>query len=329
MKVILLIFAFSLLISIMLYSWFNRDSDRVILTLLTAIIFVTLGFITKETISNKKEELSTEFPVVAFFSIPSYLPMNIKLPYQHELWLCLQTLRPEDLPAGIGEGGGKYFDALEYLIVTEIFKKFNQSWNVVAKQTTMPEGKLLTFNPSDNPGKEVLLTEFLKYFSHNYFVRPDVRPRKNALLESQIKAIFPPNTEFSVEHDDRFKKTIISITNWYIKMNVTFSKSVSYLGIGEYQKLMYGTTEPLKTVDQQQHGTAVFMLKIDIEQTRLLNGHPDMKAHRNWANSIVELLDNTFNYEQIREEHFRQFQLYGPEAIRAYYSTNKDFQSGS
>jgi hypothetical protein len=59
------------------------------------------------------------------------------------------------------------------------------------------------------------------------------------------------------------------------------------------------------------------MIEISIKQNYWLNGHPEMKKYRNWADSISELLNSQFNYEIIRDEHLRQFQLYGIEGIKS------------
>lgn len=318
MKILLIIFSGALIIGVIIYSWFNRDSDRVILTLVTAMTIGALGFITKESISNKTEKSSTEFPVVAFYGAPDYRPLNIKLPYGHELRMCLQELKNEDIPKDtsyvvIEFGQDKYFDALEYLIIKEIFKRFNQSWNVVAKQTYVPSGKSLSWKSLENPGEEVLLADILKNFSDNYFVKLGLH--KNTPEYFGGKAIFPPDTDIAVKHEDKFHKTTIAFTNNYIKLNITFSDSTSSVGIGEYTKLLGGSGGPLNMGSPQPYGNAAYSLQIDVEQNLWLNGHPDMKTHRNWANSIIELLESTFNYEQIREEHLRQFQLFGPEGV--------------
>ncbi|MCG8316407.1 MAG: hypothetical protein MI976_24615 [Pseudomonadales bacterium] len=319
MKVGLIIFSGALIIGVIVYSWFNRDSDRVILTLVTAMTIGALGFITKESISNKVEKFSTEFPVVAFFGLPDYRPINIKLPYEHELSMCLQEVKPEDLPKDnafiqIGYGSEKYFDAFEYLVIKEIFNRFGQSWNVIAKQTQTPNGKSLSWKSLGDSGEEVLLDNILKKIPENYFVKLGVHANTPAVFGG--KAVFPPNTEISVVREEERKSVSILFENRYINLTVKLSQSTSSVGLGEYSRLLGSGQQHINVGDQHQYGNAVYLLSIDLVQTFWLNGHPEMKTHRNWANSIVQLLNNTFNYEQIRDEHLRQYQLYGPGAIR-------------
>jgi len=319
-KIGLIIFSATLIIGVIVYSWFNRDSDRVILTLITAMTIGALGFITKESISNKTEEVSKEFPIAVFFGIPDYRPLNIRLPYGHELSMCLQEIEETDLPddsknIDISFGEEKYFDALQYVIVKEIFGRYSKSWNVVAKQTQIPSGKSLSWQSLGDTGKEVNIGDILKYFPDNYFLNRGIH--RNIPSHFGGKAIFPPSTKISVENAENFKKTTIKLETTYIDVDIVLSQLGSSVGIGEYSQLLGLTTsrQHINVGDQQRYGNAVFLLEVKAEQNLWLNGHPEMKTHRNWVNSIIELLDNTFNYELIREEHLRQYQLYGPGAV--------------
>lgn len=320
-KIGLIILSAALVVGVIIYSWFNRDSDRVILTLVTAMTIGSLGFITKESISNKIEKVSKEFPVAVFFGVPDYRPLNIKLPYGHELSMCLQEIKNEDLPkdienVDISYGQDKYFDALQYLIIKEIFKRFSKSWNVVAKQTHVPGGKSLSWQSLGDTGKEILINDILEKFPDNYFLKQGIQ--KNIPRPFGGMAIFPPSTKISIENDENHKQTILKLATDYINVTIKLTQSSSSVGIGEYSQLIGLTTsrQHINVADQQQYGNAVFILETGAEQNVWLNGHPDMKTHRNWANSIIELLDSTFNYELIREEHLREFQLYGPGAVR-------------
>jgi hypothetical protein len=320
MKITLIIISGALMVGVILYSIYNRDSDRVLLTLISAMTIGSLGFITKESISNKTEKYSTEFPVAVFFGAPNYLPLNISLPYDHELRTCLQEVKEIDIPQytdaiNIEFGQKMYFYALEYIIVQEIFKRYSQGWNVLAKQRNLPSGKALSWQALNDPGEEILLKDFLNNFPKNYFVASGLHRQIPAQLGG--KAVFPLGSNFSVEHKDDLYKTTIRITNKYIKLDIIFTQSSSSVGIGEYTRLLGVKGNQIDIDSQKLYGNSAYLLEINIKQTLWLNGHPEMKAHRNWADSIVELLDNKFNYEKIREEHLRQFQLYGPEAIRA------------
>jgi len=319
-KVGLIIFSAALIVGVIVYSWFNRDSDRVILTLVTAMTIGALGFITKESISNKVEKVSKEFPIAVFFSAPDYRPLNIKLPYGHELSMCLQEIKQQDLPTGatyvdITFAQEKYYDALQFIIVKEIFKRFSQSWNVVAKQTIVPGGKSLSWQSLGDSGKEVELNSFLKEIPDNYFLQQEIH--KNTPDFFGGKAIFPPKTQLSIENSENLKQLIIHLETEYISVAIKLTQSSTSVGIGEYSQLLglEESRQAINSLDKQQYGNAVFLLEINTEQNVWLNGHPDMKTHRNWANSIIELLDSTFNYELIREEHLRQYQLYGSRAI--------------
>lgn len=321
-KITLILISVALICLVITYSWFNRDSDRVILTLVTAMTLGSLGFITKESISNKTESISKTFPVAVFYSIPNYTPLNIKLPYGFDLHMCLQNIKPDDLPKtnimDFDFANEKYFDALQYLIVKTIFEKFGQGWNVNVKRIHTPNGESLSWSNSEGKGKEIKIKEFFKQIPNNYFV--------NLGLQNDIpnfhggKAIFPPDISYNIETNDKSNSSLIKFNTKYISMEIKLSYSSSIIGIGEYSKL-FGISSALDRrnagSDTDKLGNSVYMIEISIKQNYWLNGHPEMKKHRNWANSITELLNSQFNYEIIRDEHLRQFQLYGVEGIKS------------
>ena len=321
-KIILIVISATLIGLVITYSWFNRDSDRVVLTLITAMTLGSLGFITKESISNKIEIDSKVFPVAVFYGLPNYMPLNIKLPYSFDISMCLQNINPEEIPkkeiVDLDFANKKYFDALQYLIVKTIFEKFHNGWNVKVKRIHTPNGVALSWSNSEEKGKEIKIQEFFKHTPNNYFV--------NLELQNDIpdfhggKAIFPPDTSYSIETNDKHNSSLIKMNTKYISMDIKFSQSSSSIGIGEYSKLL----DIPSALDRRNAGSvadklgnSVYMIEISIKQNYWLNGHPEMKKHRNWADSIIELLNSQFNYEIIRDEHLHQFQLYGIEGIKS------------
>ena len=319
MKIGLFIISIILIIGVAVYTWYNRDSDRVILTFATAMLIGALGFITKESISNKAERLYVEFPIVALFGTPRYQPLNASFPYTLELMKCLGKVQDEDLPEAkalidIEFAQPKYFDAFEFIVVKEIFKRFAKSWKVEAKQTATPVGNSISWNYVDSVGDEVELSKFANNFTGNYFIQRGIC--NDIVAPFGGRAIFPKGTEFKVDRRGALNGTSILMSNKYIKLELELLPLMSSIGIGEYSKLLLGETAPRTVTDLQPHGHAVYKMHINIEQNIWLNGHPEMEAHRNWANSIIELLDYTFNFEKIHKEHIQQYQLYGSEGIQ-------------
>ena len=321
-KIILIAVSAILIGLVIIYSWFNRDSDRVILTLVTAMTIGSLGFITKESISNKAESFSRTFPVAVFYGLPNYTPLNIKLPYSFDLRMCLQNLNPKDIPETKNEivdidfASKKYFDAIEYLVTKTIFEKFGRGWNVKVRRIHTPNGESLSWSNTEDKGKEITIKEFLKFLPNNYFVKLGLQ---NDIPEPfGGKAVFPPDTVISIESNDKFSETLMSFSTKYISLDVKISQSSSSIGIGEYTKL-FGIPSALdrrNAGEGDRLGNSVYLVEVNVKQNYWLNGHPEMKKHRNWADSISELLDSKFNYEIIRDEHLRQYQLYGVEGIK-------------
>ncbi len=321
-KIILIVLSALLVGLVIAYSWLNRDSDRVVLTLVTAMTLGALGFITKESISNKVEEFTQQIPVVVFYGSPSYRPLNISLPYSFDLSMCIQNIDASSIPNNESNGVNIefaqdiYFEAIQYIVVKKIFQRFSKSWNVEATRVRTPNGEILSWNPTEENGKEITITEFLENIPNNRFVRMNLHKEMSEPFGA--KAIFPTGTMINYQTEKGGHSVLISLSNKYITVDVKISKMSSSLGIGEYSQLLgLATADNRRSItDENHHGNSVFMLEISARQSFWRNGHPEMKKHRNWADSIAELLDNEFNYNAIRENHMRQFQLYGSGAIR-------------
>lgn len=322
-KIILIAVSAILIGLVITYSWFNRDSDRVVLTLITAMTIGSLGFITKESISNKTESFSKVFPVAVFYGLPDYKPLNIKLPYWFDLSMCLQNIDPKDIPKSEKQivnfdfANKKYFDAVQYIVVKTIFEKFGKGWNVKVRRTQTPNGESLSWSNTEDKGKEITIIDFLKYFPNNEYVKLGLH--NNLAKPFGGIAVFPPDTDIKIEHNDNFSETTMKFSTKYISMNIKISLSSSSVGIGEYSKLL-GVPSALDRRNSEEGdklGNSVYLIEVSAKQNYWLNGHPEMKKHRNWADSITELLDSKFNYETIRDDHLRQFELYGIEGIKS------------
>jgi hypothetical protein len=109
----------------------------------------------------------------------------------------------------------------------------------------------------------------------------------------------------------------VTLTTDYLSLEIKLTPSSSSVGLGEYSRLLKIHSQQDRTIGSRggEYGHSVFLLEAEIKQKFLLNGHPEMKKHREWANSIIDLLDTNFNFELIREDHMRGFQLYGEAAI--------------
>ena len=320
-KIILIALSAIFIGVVIIYSWFNRDSDRVVLTLMTAMTIGAVGFIAKESISNKLEKFSKEIPVAVFYGFPDYMPLKIQLPYSYDLELCMQSIDPKDIPVNdlnrvdLDFAGDKYFDAIQFAVISTIFHGFEKSWNIKTTQTRTPHGQSLSWRNIKEEGGVITASEFLNNLSDNYFVKLGLH---NNLELFGGKAMFPPNTKVEVSSEEiNYRNLRISFTNRYITLIIKIWQSESSVGVGEYKKLLGLSNElnPLTSSYDDKYGNAVYLIEVSAEQNYWLNGHPEMQKYRNWANSITNLINNKFNYEHIREEHLIKFQLYGSAEI--------------
>lgn len=323
---ILLIIASAILIGLVItYSWFNRDSDRVVLTLITAMFIGSIGFITKESISNKLEKSNISFPIAVFYGLPDYRPLKIKLPYSFDLGMCVQNLNVSDLPATSSEtidisfGSEIYFQAIEWSIIKSIFEKFSNGWNVQVRKVKTPGGTQLSWSNTKEKGDVYTIKDFSVNFPRNRFIDLGLLSDMPKGLGGQIT--LPPNTSIQVTSNndpEKLNQRTILLKTQYVTLTISLNTSTSTIGMGEYSPLL-GIPSAM---DRRNAGGeadkvaySVYLLNIDIEQNYWLNGHPKMKSHREWANSISELLYNRFSYEHIHSEHMKQFQLHGVEGI--------------
>lgn len=311
-----------LFVLICIYSWQNRDSDRVALAFIAAIMIGPLGFIANEFISNKHEGFSYEYPVAVFYGLPDYRPLRITLPYQHKLMMLIQNIDTNDIPdngnamVDIGFAGDKYFDAIQLLIISRIFETHRQSWNVKTKRTTTPTGKSLSWQSIPEKGKEISFKDILGEMPKNYFIKMGLDMQ--FLVPFGGKAMFPPDTEIGVKHEDDGRKLTVSFITKYTTLKIDILQSESTVGVGrEYSRIL--EISPIINVGEHSESTAignsVYLVQISATQNYLLNGHPEMKKHRNWADSIAQMIDTEFNFGPIREDHMRQFQLHGRDAV--------------
>lgn len=323
MKTALMIFSVLLVIGVIVYAWLNRDSDRVILTFATAMMIGALGFITKESISNKTEKYTKEISIVVFYGLPKYSPLNINMPFTKEMMICSQEIQENDLPKNeqnaldIGFGSKMYFDAIQYAIITTIFERYSRSWNVKAKKIITPDGEQLSWQSLNNIGKAYSIGEVLQKLPENYFVKAKLyETLPNGFGKN---AIFPPDTKITIEKNSDYEITE-TFKNKFITLSIKLTSQSSSVGIGEYSRILGvpSAMDRRNAPESDKYGNSVYLMQIDIEQNILLNGHPDMVNYRNWADSIVELLDNKFNYVTIKENHLKQYQLYGADAIKLY-----------
>lgn len=320
MKLTLIIITGFLLFAILLYTWLNRDSDRVVLTLASVVMIGTLGFFTKESISNKLETFEVKFPVAVMYSTPNYLPLNIRLPYGHDMSMCIQNIDSTDLEYGqgrsvdIGYAQDIYSDVLEYIVIKSLFDHFHQGWLVETESFRSPNGISMRWSPIETNGKAFSFSETLDLLSDNYFVKKNLQQSVGLRFQGDT-GYFPPNTRIEIDKGQAGFKTSIIIDSGLIDLEINLQKMSSSVGIGEYEQLLgiQGGQASSKNL-----GTSMFLFSIKYTQDIWRNGNPDMKKHRQWADSIVSLLQSTFDFNQIREDHIQRFQMHGPAGVRMY-----------
>jgi len=298
--------------AVIIYTFNNHNSSRVLSSFATAMMVAVIGFAANEAISNKTEKFSREFPVVVFYSLVDYRPLNINLPYSHYLNRCTQTIKPSDIPqepekyANTNFDRIIYLDALQYILITSTFDKFTMGWNTKTRRIQNPSGGSLHWSSSDDIGKEISFAKFMKEnLPNNYFVK--LGPNHGLPTPMGDKVILPPDTDIQIA--TKGNGMLMTLKNKFISMKIEISWLSGSQGIGEYSKLLGGEPSfPTRNL--------VYLLNVSYEQNYWYNGHPEMEKYKNWADSIAEHLDAEFNFDVIRENHRKSFLLFGSGSIR-------------
>jgi hypothetical protein len=109
----------------------------------------------------------------------------------------------------------------------------------------------------------------------------------------------PPRTRLTVtepHHDPRQGEIgDIRMKNWLCDVRITTRESMKSVGVGSYMLML-----PVDQMEAQNKYThALFVTEIEATFSPWLRGHPQMNAHREWVEGMVEGLVFAFDEESI------------------------------
>lgn len=315
MKTVLISLSIILVALVALYTWFNRDLDRVVLTFVSVLTLGAFGFIAKESISNKPEEYSKTIPIVVLYEKPSYRPLNISFPYTFDLGYALQnipqTMFPkEEESIDIGFASDVYFEAMLYVILKKVAFIHAHGWELNHKVIHNPMYKTVNYGSKSDEGDLHEFGEFLSLVPNKYGIHDVLDLPKS--FGGQFK--LPPSMTINAVESDSTKGFEMLLSNRYVSLKISFISNGSSAGIGDYVKL--ADLDDAYSQIGGPAGNSSYSLEISAKQNWWLNGHPEMKKYKLWIESLISILDSEFNYELIRQRHIEQYQIFGTSAIR-------------
>ncbi|QGQ26262.1 hypothetical protein F1728_27870 [Gimesia benthica] len=309
MKISFIALAVFIILGISCYTWFNRASDRVVLTFFTAMFVGAIGFTAKEAISNKVESRSEEISVATFYGRRDYRPILLRLPYRTELTIFTQSATipartPDDSHIDISYGADLYFPAITYAILSKSLSAFSGGWDSEIVRLKGPGFTNIQSRGGSRTGTKVTLNELYDSFGFDVEFDED----QQAFQPNTFQQYFlPPHTTYRLNEETEHSRSI-EFRNRYITLTIQIQKGGSSIGIGEYDSF-------ISPDDNSQVGHSVFQVTGTVIQNRLLNGHPDMARYRKWADTVIDTIVQDFSFEAIRARHIEDMQLRGRDAI--------------
>jgi len=275
----------------------------------------SLGFITKESISNKSEKSEKIIPVAIFYEIPSYQSIDLPLTYNSELSFFVESVGNVEKPLNYEEypeiGGKLYFEALEMVIFKNLFSRYKSNWYATVEHYMTPNGMQTLWEYGTDKGQNISYLDFFKLNPSNRFMRF----KRYKMRPFNEKMVLPPNTIIKYESINNSSK--YTLKNKFVTVELMVSRKSSSAGVGEFSELIddklltkakmdagekeKGLSKTISSFTKGFHNS-VYLISINIEQNIWYNGHPDMKKYRHWADSIVDTLESKFSYELIREK---------------------------
>jgi len=308
-KLFLLSLISILVIMIIWYTYQNRAEDRVVYTFITVMFIATLGFITKESLSNKKISDLKNMPIAVFYYHPNYREANLKLPYNFNIGYYAARILDEDKPKNLDITFGQeiFRDILELSIIDSLLphnRFFHWDVGLSYDGYIVDESKKI----KNEEGTKVTSKELAIHLKDNYFV-------KNNIIKD-AKSSFPLNSEIKITKDSHF--TIFNIKTKYNQIRLILMNSQASITSGYLQRFKVTDVNGVSKsfYESSNSGHVLYQLEIKYEQNILYNGSPEMEKYREWAYTIIDHFIDTYDFNLIKENLDKDYIVGGINGIQ-------------
>ena len=280
-------------------AWMNRNSEKIISAVIPISVAALAGVYMAVFVFGGEPPKVSEFPTMFFFEAPDNLPISLPFrPILRSLFrvpVLLQT-KPDALQGD--KAVTVYHHLLQIAIIDNLIFRYRTSWRVKVTKFETSQGTQLSAQPVDGGAGRIVSTQELETaLAGNYFAsQHDAITNQIAVPPDTAMKIMPPHL------DDNFEQSTISFENPFVRLTIQIHFSSWGVLFGEY-RLMLGqpsdTNTPLREI--------TFIVSTRTEFKRLRSGHPDMPKYKEWAQQIVDELQNELDEQTIWQHSKEQY----------------------
>ncbi len=288
--------------------WLNRDSEKVMLTLLPALALGTISVLVVILFGLKEEVREIEFPALFTYDRASKMPISAVYSTSYrppsEMFASIvvsdiSKTNPEFFKRGEADlGMGLYRDVALRLLFDGLFQVFSMNWDVKVSNLTLPIGNHMIFGPNEG-----VLKPELKTWSEVKALFPESEVLQ---IDRKVfdKLAVPPGTKIS-NNDERdssggIYKRVVRIYNNFVDISISITTASGMATLG-----MHDPLEQIPETDRNKFWTSSYLVTLRAKYNAYRSGHPDMPKYHGWVKNMFEAIENQLNsrkhWEQSRE----------------------------
>lgn len=288
MKYLLIILVLGLLVSVIYLTWENRDSNTLILKVLSFFTVGLLSIILTVLLQDKKEDIYYKTTTALFVDEKNY-PIVVTDHIEKKDFLVLDlvtSLENKDLYNSMNYKEYN-FNFISRVFINLMENIFYKSWYIEHNYNKLTNST--SWGPKGNEE-----SDFVKIENINIFTNQDFKVNIEGINDNGFN--IPKNTKILYEFDSHSKKMIFE--NKYFTYTIEISFNQFWRGFGKFSNIF----------QNYEGSTYYYDIKTHCTFSELYPNNPMVKKYEEWVNNTNDLIDFHFNslksfndYEQNRE----------------------------
>jgi hypothetical protein len=310
------------------FVWMNRASEKIVASTLPIAVAAVIGIFLAGWVFGGEADYETAFPVCYMLDLETKLPLDTveemnNLPMKNPM--IFRSHRFEHGPSPVPELKNQrpdlfldttkndfcrniYHHLLQRSLIDFLTVLYRGSWKAEAFRFDVGSMNFGRYGvvPQAAPAATVVETKNIeRILDGNFFARIHRWPSPQFSL--------PPNSKVELRapaggSDDNGTGEI-TLSNPFCTIKLVSEIAFPVRTIGEY-RLLTGLSE-----EQASLATNMYLLRVNIHYNRLRSGHPDMKAHKEWATQLTGEIKDQFDEQVIwaKVKGDVQFHFYAPQ----------------
>lgn len=286
--------------------WLNRGSEKIfdaLLVILTTTLVTGLGSLL---VILRPAHLAEEFVTVFIYDskedypllVQSY-PIRKRLGIDSALWSKPRGNQGQQHGNAVPEKSNVNERLLDFLMrsmVERIFEQFHNAWSIEAKTWSVPGADQYSWGPSQDaerlPKIELLKDNLLEGMASEGNVFASSRAETGGLFS---KVALPPGTDVSYHARDGKRELLLS--NSFVQLRIT----AHFNSMGVLQHEYYDVFQ-LDQHDRNRYRQVSFSVKATADFSSWRAGWEMMTHQKRWAESVIMLLREKFDWAPVAEE---------------------------